>query len=76
MRVNCPTCGATTTWEENRHRPFCSERCRLIDLGRWATEAHRIPGEPAPEAVLESDSDADGRAHREADDETDDRPGA
>jgi len=48
----------------------------MIDLGRWATEAHRIPGEPAPEAVLESDGDADGRAHREADDETDDRPGA
>jgi len=51
MRVTCPTCGVATTWEENQHRPFCSERCRMIDLGRWATEAHRIPGEPAPDAV-------------------------
>jgi endogenous inhibitor of DNA gyrase (YacG/DUF329 family) len=51
MRVTCPTCGVATTWEENLHRPFCSERCRMIDLGRWATEAHRIPGEPAPDAV-------------------------
>lgn len=54
MRVTCPTCGVTTTWEENAHRPFCSERCRMVDLGRWAAEEHRIPGEPAPEAANEA----------------------
>ncbi|ABA56836.1 DNA gyrase inhibitor YacG [Nitrosococcus oceani] len=44
--VNCPTCGQEALWsEENPWRPFCSERCRLIDLSDWATESHRIPGE-------------------------------
>lgn len=42
--VNCPQCGTTVVWEPaNRHRPFCSERCRMIDLGAWATESYRIP---------------------------------
>jgi hypothetical protein len=36
-------------WDpENRWRPFCSERCKLIDLGEWLTEQRRIPGDPAP----------------------------
>jgi endogenous inhibitor of DNA gyrase (YacG/DUF329 family) len=44
--IHCPTCGQETIWsKENPWRPFCSERCRLIDLGAWATETHRIPGE-------------------------------
>jgi hypothetical protein len=30
---------------ESAHRPFCSERCRLIDLGAWLAEQHRIPDE-------------------------------
>lgn len=44
----CPTCKQPTAWEENPWRPFCSERCKLIDLGLWATEHYRVPGEPAP----------------------------
>ena len=44
--VNCPTCGAPVEWtEEQRWRPFCSERCKLIDLGSWFDESNRIPGE-------------------------------
>jgi endogenous inhibitor of DNA gyrase (YacG/DUF329 family) len=43
-RVACPKCGATVVWSpENRYRPFCSERCRLIDLGAWASEDYRVP---------------------------------
>ena len=42
--VNCPQCGKIVLWDEaNRYRPFCSERCKLIDLGEWATESYRIP---------------------------------
>jgi len=42
--VSCPTCGAAVTWSaENRWKPFCSERCKLIDLGQWATEKYRVP---------------------------------
>jgi len=44
--VKCPTCAATVEWTtQQRWRPFCSERCRLIDLGRWFDEANRIPAE-------------------------------
>ncbi|EIC21970.1 DNA gyrase inhibitor YacG [Thiorhodovibrio frisius] len=45
--VPCPTCDRAVPWvPESRWRPFCSERCRLIDLGDWLDEAHRIPGDP------------------------------
>jgi len=47
--VTCPTCGKKIEWgEKERWRPFCSERCRLIDLGKWAGEEHRISGEEQP----------------------------
>jgi len=42
--VKCPTCEKPVEWSKNSPwRPFCSERCRLIDLGAWADESHRIP---------------------------------
>ena len=42
--VACPQCGKVIDWTaENRFRPFCSERCKLIDLGAWASEAYRAP---------------------------------
>lgn len=45
--MKCPTCRKPVRWvPESKWRPFCSERCRLIDLGAWAAEDHRIPGEP------------------------------
>jgi len=44
MRITCPVCKNITTWEENPFRPFCSERCKLIDLGAWASEEYRIQG--------------------------------
>lgn len=42
--VACPQCGAQVPWEGNSYRPFCSERCRLIDLGAWLGEKYSIPG--------------------------------
>jgi uncharacterized protein len=43
--VNCPTCSAKVEWKpENKYRPFCSERCKQIDLGAWAEEKYVIPG--------------------------------
>jgi endogenous inhibitor of DNA gyrase (YacG/DUF329 family) len=45
--VACPVCGTAVPWTEaSRFRPFCSERCRVIDLGDWASERHVIPGSP------------------------------
>jgi len=47
--VNCPNCGKEVRWtKDNRYRPFCCERCRLIDLGEWAAERYRVPGDPTP----------------------------
>lgn len=44
--VSCPTCGRPVEWSSRqRWRPFCSERCRLIDLGSWMGGTHRIPGD-------------------------------
>jgi len=44
--VPCPTCKREVEWsKEQKWRPFCSERCKLIDLGEWASESHRIAGE-------------------------------
>jgi endogenous inhibitor of DNA gyrase (YacG/DUF329 family) len=44
--VTCPICNAAVPWTaENKWRPFCSERCKLIDLGQWATEKYRVPAE-------------------------------
>jgi len=50
--VKCPQCKAEVTWDNNPHRPFCSERCQLIDLGAWADERYRFPG-----GILEDESD-------------------
>jgi uncharacterized protein len=51
--VACPSCGKTVDWTPAAvWRPFCSERCKLIDLGAWAAERYRVPavedGESAP----------------------------
>lgn len=47
LKVNCPTCKNIVEWNANNPwRPFCSERCKLIDFGDWASERHSIPGDP------------------------------
>jgi uncharacterized protein len=47
--IKCPNCRKPAPWEGNPSRPFCSERCRMIDLGAWVTESYRIPGDDKPE---------------------------
>jgi endogenous inhibitor of DNA gyrase (YacG/DUF329 family) len=48
--VKCPTCRRPVEWSEaSKYRPFCSDRCRLIDLGAWLTEQHKIPDESGSE---------------------------
>ncbi|HQV25524.1 MAG TPA: DNA gyrase inhibitor YacG [Acinetobacter sp.] len=46
----CPRCGEKSTWENNEFRPFCSERCKLIDLGAWASDEYKMPTQDAPQA--------------------------
>lgn len=52
VRLPCPTCRREVTADEGQplpeHFPFCSRRCRLLDLGKWADEEYRVAGKPAP----------------------------
>lgn len=56
--MKCPTCGKPVEWKDNPLRPFCSERCKLIDLGRWVEGEYRVPGEPIPEDQIEHRPDS------------------
>tara|TARA_Y100001938_G_scaffold48501_1_gene67552 strand:- start:441 stop:635 length:195 start_codon:yes stop_codon:yes gene_type:complete len=54
--VQCPTCGAPVEWKaESTYRPFCCERCKLIDLGAWAAEEHTIPGDNLEDELFSGD---------------------
>ncbi|CAN0618360.1 DNA gyrase inhibitor YacG [Burkholderia multivorans] len=60
--VKCPSCGKEVRWTpENRFRPFCSARCKQLDLGAWAAEKYRIGG--SDDAPLSEESEQD--AHRD-----------
>ena len=55
--VNCPTCDKPVEWSDaSEWKPFCSERCKLIDLGAWADESYSIPGETVMPETLEDDN--------------------
>ncbi|MER3422210.1 MAG: DNA gyrase inhibitor YacG [Nitrospiraceae bacterium] len=59
MIKHCPTCRRESMWENNPWRPFCSERCQLIDLAQWASERYRIAGAeivPASEPASQPES--------------------
>lgn len=47
-KVKCPTCKRETEYAGNEFRPFCSERCKLIDFGDWADENFRLPDSNSP----------------------------
>jgi uncharacterized protein len=59
--MKCPTCGKPIEWQDNPFRPFCSERCKLIDFGRWADEEYRVPAEPAPAEAPDEEKREGGR---------------
>ncbi len=44
----CPRCKKATAWHGNPYKPFCSDRCKLIDLGAWANEEYRVAAEESP----------------------------
>ena len=62
--VRCPTCRQGVSWEGNPSRPFCSERCRLLDLGNWASGRYRIPGEATPDSVPAEPDSEEGTSPR------------
>ena len=48
-KVRCPTCRKSGDWLTGRHAPFCSHRCKLVDLGQWFNEEHRVSEPLKPE---------------------------
>ena len=50
----CPRCGQPSFWADNEFRPFCSDRCKLIDLGAWANDEYKLPTEDSPQADQDS----------------------
>ncbi|MCY4657822.1 MAG: DNA gyrase inhibitor YacG [Gammaproteobacteria bacterium] len=59
-KIKCPECKKLTIWHEsNPHRPFCSRRCKMIDLGEWLEENRAIPGENQPSEVEQFKSQED-----------------
>ncbi|MBO9667460.1 MAG: DNA gyrase inhibitor YacG [Bdellovibrio sp.] len=69
--VKCPQCGRLALYSpENPYRPFCSERCKLIDLGEWASEGYRIPVSPQSSSdsltiddLYDEDDGSEGHKH-------------
>ena len=52
--MKCPICGQPVERQDGPYRPFCSERCKLIDFGRWANEEYRVPGQELPSKDAEA----------------------
>ncbi len=52
--MKCPICGKPVEWKDNPFRPFCTERCKLLDLGRWVSEEYSVPGKPIPAENVDS----------------------
>lgn len=57
-KIHCPICKKKNTWHaDNTFKPFCSDRCKLIDLGEWASETRKIACESI--SILENDVEAE-----------------
>ena len=67
ISVKCPVCARSVSWLETEpYKPFCSERCKLIDLGEWADEGYKIPVKDeglSDDGSMESDAIEDSGIH-------------
>ena len=70
--LRCPTCSSLVT-KDNEYFPFCSDRCRLIDLGKWASGAYRISSPILDPEVLEGLNEESRRPRNSDDDDPDAR---
>lgn len=70
LNVKCPHCGTKFSYYESKFRPFCSERCRMVDLGHWLEESYRIPEKPkASTEVQNAEFEEEGFSYEESDSE-------
>ncbi len=60
MEVKCPHCGKAAQFTpENKYRPFCSQRCAVLDLGAWADEKYKVPDSAEESDSVNENSDDD-----------------
>ena len=57
--MKCPSCHRPIVWEDNPHRPFCSERCKLLDFGAWANGEYAVPAEESAPSLEELERNPD-----------------
>lgn len=57
VKVKCPECNTEVEWKDNKCRPFCSERCKMIDLGTWAKEEYRVSDDTDRVTIHSADFD-------------------
>jgi endogenous inhibitor of DNA gyrase (YacG/DUF329 family) len=61
--VRCPQCGVEVPWtSSSKWRPFCSDRCKTIDLGAWASESYRITPDEGADGSCEAGTREDGKS--------------
>jgi endogenous inhibitor of DNA gyrase (YacG/DUF329 family) len=66
--MKCPTCRQPVAYQDNPYRPFCSERCKLLDFGAWVNEEYAVPADepaPPPEGADEEGNPFDKERRRE-----------
>lgn len=65
--MRCPICKQSVRWEGNRFRPFCSERCKMIDLDNWLEGRYRVtaPFDPREDAEAQEESPTDTKGERD-----------
>ena len=53
LNIKCPLCDKVFNYYSSKHRPFCREKCKMIDLGHWFNEEYTLKGEPSQKALEE-----------------------
>jgi len=71
LKVRCPNCKTSFSYYESEFRPFCSERCKMIDLGHWFEESYKVPLKEHVELTKESDEYEDDENFQENNEESD-----
>lgn len=72
LRVKCPQCATIFSYYDSEFRPFCSERCKLIDLGHWFEESYRVPEKPNKKEIETDDYEQDEENYEQSYIEDDD----
>lgn len=68
LKVKCPHCDILFSYYESEFRPFCSERCKMIDLGHWFNESYVVP---LKDEVNELEDENESTNPRDSEDESD-----